>query len=105
MKKCNKPCLACPYIKEGKVIKSENGKWTSYINKSVNCNTYNLVYMIECKKENCKKRYIGETERTLKNRLAEHLGYINTKKINQATGAHFSQTGHSRDDLSITIIE
>ena len=51
--------------------------------------------MIECDISNCKKRYIGETERTLKDRLSEHIGYIKTKKLEKSTGNHFNQPGHS----------
>ena len=53
--------------------------------------------MIECQKENCKKRYVGETKRSLKYRLAEHR--------DKATGAHFNTAGHSLSDLKIIILE
>ena len=42
--------------------------------------------MLVCTKDGCKQKentqikYIGETERTLKDRSCEHIGYINTKK-------------------------
>ena len=36
--------------------------------------------MIECNLETCKEKYIGESERTLKDRISEHIGYIRTKK-------------------------
>ena len=35
--------------------------------------------MIECNKENCKMRYIGETKRIFKFRMAEHIGYVQNK--------------------------
>ena len=38
--------------------------------------------MLECNKESCRKRYIGETEREVKKRINEHLGYIRNKQTN-----------------------
>ena len=62
--------------------------------------------MIECQKTNCEEpRYIGETHRLLKHRLAEHRGYVNNKIIFQATGAHFTSPGHSVSDMTILILE
>ena len=101
MKKCNKQCLACPFIMEGKDIKS--GKLTWKINKPVNCQTSNIIYMIECNK--CNEKYIGETERQLKFRISEHKGYINNNIWSKATGAHFNLPGHSINNMSVTIIE
>ena len=88
MKKCNKPCGACPYIKEGKTIKSNNFEWT--IPQSVNCETYNVIYLIECDKNNCNEKYIGQTHRPLRMRLLEHRGYINSLFPTKATGIHFN---------------
>jgi len=102
MKKCGK-CVVCPYIKEGRSIKSEKFTWS--INKEVNCKTTNVVYLIECNKENCQKRYIGETEREFKIRISEHLGYARNKMENITTGNHFNLPGHSEKNMTFTIIE
>ena len=87
MKKCHK-CVICPFIKEGKIVKGTNVTWK--LNRELKCTTQNIVYMIECNIENCKKRYIGESERMLKDRISEHVGYIRTKKTNIATGEHLT---------------
>ena len=71
MKKCNQPdCTACPFIREGKNITINGAQWR--LMKNFNCNSYNIVYAIVCKKETCKQIYLGETKHTLKSRLAEH---------------------------------
>lgn len=57
MKKCGK-CIACCLIKEGRSIKSNETTWT--LNREYDCNSKNVVYMLECDKDNCKKRYVGE---------------------------------------------
>ena len=61
--------------------------------------------MIECKKDNCNMRYIGETKRILKFRLADHRGYVSNMDEKTATGEHFNLPGHSLSDLSIVILE
>ena len=66
-----------------------------------------ICYMLVCTKENCiqkdkfQKLYIGETERTLKDRISEHIGYINTKKYTEAAGEHFNSQGHSKLDMKV----
>ena len=50
-------------------------------------------------------KYIGDTERELKERIQEHLGYIRNGKINQATGDHFNLDGHFIFDMKVTVIE
>ena len=57
MKRCEDNCTSCPYIIEAKRIKNYGISW--FINKKINCKSYNLVYAIICKKENCKLAYIG----------------------------------------------
>ena len=102
MKKCGKWCTACPFVKEGTSVQIDNkNKWK--INQNVNCSTTNIVYLIECIK--CKERYVGESERSLKCRLADHRGYVSNNNFETATGAHFNQPGHNLSHLSITIIE
>ena len=104
MKKCNETnCTSCPYIREGKEITINGKKWN--ISNQINCNTYNIVYAIICKKDSCKQVYIGETKRILKFRLADHRGYVVNQDTSQATGLHFNLPGHSLADLSITAIE
>ena len=104
MTKCNTPnCTACAYILETKEVKINGVSWK--INKKLNCNNYNIVYGIICKKDKCKEVYIGETKRRLKFRLSDHRGYVVNKLTNTATGHHFNLPGHSLADLSVTIIE
>ena len=102
MSKCNSQnCMACPFIKEGKEVKINGVSWK--INKQLNCKSFNVVYAIICKKDNCKEAYIGETKQMLKSRLAQHRGYVQNNI--EATGQHFNLPGHSLADLMVTIIE
>ena len=71
----------------------------------MNCKSYNIVYAIICKKENCKQTYTGETKKFLKSRLDDHHGYIVNSHTNRATGDHFTQPGHSLADLQVSVLE
>jgi len=102
-KKCTNYCIICPYVKETKEVKGTHLKWK--MKTQITCQSSNLVNMISCQKENCKLNYISESERTIKDRICEHLGYIRTKKVNQATGYHFNLPGHSQADLKVIGLE
>ena len=104
MSLCGRACTAWPYVKPGRQIRlSENKYWE--INKNLNCQSLNVIYLIECDKNNCKERYVGETGRIFKFRLDEHRGYIINKDESQATGAHFNLPGHSLANMKSTILE
>ena len=101
MRKCGRQCHACPYIKEEKELKCGETNWK--LSKSLNCKDKNVIYMIECNK--CYSKYIGETERELKDRLSDHKTYIRSEKSNQPVGEHFNLPGHSIDNLTVIILE
>jgi hypothetical protein len=104
MKKCGKNCLICPYINETKHIKGNNFTW--FLTQNFSCKSHNnIIYMIECNKPKCNQRYIGETERTLHDRICEHVGYIRTLKYEKATGYHFNLPGHSLANMKVSILE
>ena len=48
-------------------------------------------------------QYIGQSNRSLKERLREHLNYID--KNTEATGKHFNLLGQSKWDLKATVLE
>ena len=50
-------------------------------------------------------QYIGESERTLRDRFSEHKGYVVNSKLTKATGEHFNLKGHKVSDMRITILE
>ena len=103
MKKCGSNCTSCPYIEEGNKVKINSTEWK--IKNKFDCNFYNVIYAILCKKEKCKQVYIGETRRLLNFRVADHRGYVSRQETDKATGAHFTMPGHSLADLRVTIID
>ena len=71
------------------------------LTKHHTCEDKNICYIIDCKK--CGMQYIGETERSLKERFSEHVSYVRNQK--EATGHHFNLPGHSQSDMSISVLE
>ena len=104
MTKSKTNCPECPYVQERQSVKK--GKYTWSINDQVDCDTENIVYLIQCNKENCQINiYVGETERKARERISEHRGYIYRKEKIFATGEHFNQPGHSLANMKFTILE
>ena len=103
MKRCPYDCNNCPYIQQGKTVKASASDYIHDIESAVNCQTKNLVYCISC--DRCLEQYVGETEKTLSQRFAQHRGYVNNQKLDQATGEHFNLPGHSLSDMKVTILE
>ena len=100
---CMKQCINCPFINTEKKIKGPNFTWN--INGHFTCETNNIIYMIECKKDYCKSRYVGQSGQKCAQRMAQHRGYVNNRNLNQPTGNHFNQPGHSVSDMKITVLE
>ena len=103
MKKCGGNCTVCPYVREGKRIKINGKEWK--LNQELNCKSNNVVYAVICNKDNCREVYIGETKRYIKSRLDNHRGYKVNQKLDQATGYHFNQPGHSLSDMTLSVLE
>ena len=104
MRRCGKSgCPACPYIQPGQTFKAEATNHTVDLHTEADCNTCNLVYAISCGVARCRQQYIGQTSKSLKERLQQHLGYVNRNV--EATGRHFNLPGHDKSDLKITVVE
>ena len=106
MKKCNS-CLACSYIMEGKTIdgKSYNGKKFKWnIGRALSCDSKNIIYILVCDKDSCKKQYIGMTQ-DFRERIYQHVGYVRNKTLTRATGEHFNLPGHAMNNMKFSILE
>jgi predicted GIY-YIG superfamily endonuclease len=94
-------CFLCKQVKETVRAKSTVSGFEIRIEGNYNCNSMNVVYLLECMR--CNKQYIGETEKFRK-RMNNHRSQC---KLNPdtATYAHRMQTGHSFEDIEITILK
>ena len=100
-------CLTCPNIDAGRTTYtfSTTGE-TRKIKQHLTCKSNNLTYMIECKK--CKKQYIGETKRSLRERFTEHRQATNNSDHANASAAvptHFNLPSHSVKDMLLIPLE
>ena len=100
-------CLTCPNIDDGRTTYtfSTTGE-TREIKQHITCKSNNLTYMIECKK--CKKQYIGETKRSLRERFTEHRQATNNSDHASASAAvptHFNLPSHSVKDMLLIPLE
>ena len=107
--RCGCPnCLTCPYISEGLTQYTFFSTGEKCCIKShLNCNTKNLIYMIQCNR--CQLQYIGETKRSLKDRFNEHRRTVDNphnKSSPTTAGKHFLLTpNHSSNDMQLIPIE
>jgi hypothetical protein len=97
--KCNsKRCLCCDFIVTGSSFHDRKRSVDLNITNSFNCNSTNVIYLISCKK--CAVQYIGQTGRTLRDRLNNHRSTIITRK-KTAIAIHFNEPFHCLNDLTI----
>jgi hypothetical protein len=94
-------CECCLYIKtQSEFVSKHNAKELTITGK-LDCNSKNIIYLIECSL--CGEQYVGETERTLRERLNNHLSDIRQYK-ETGVAEHFNQLNHIASDLQITPI-
>ena len=100
-------CLTCPHIDHGRTTYTfTNTGEVRQIKQHITCKSTNLTYMIECLR--CKKQYIGETKRMLRERFKEHRQATNNPNHSNATAAvptHFNLPGHSSKDMRLIPLE
>ena len=104
--KCNNIyCKICPLSTDIKVLPL-NKKLKFPIACSSDCSTSNFIQVIKCKK--CRAFYIGQSYRTVRERLNEHIYNINNfipfiKNIS-STSIHFNLLNHSLNDFNFCIL-
>ena len=100
-------CLTCPHIDNERTNYTVNNTGeVREIKQQMTWKSTNLIYMIECKR--CKKQYIGETKRTLRERFKEHRQASNNPSHANASAAvptHFNLPDYSIDDTRLIPLE
>ena len=95
-------CKACIYIIRSNAFQSFTNKTNFKFKSRFTCKSSNLVYLITCRY--CNLQYVGQTGRTLADRINDHLSTIRTKK-SKPIALHFNLPNHSIRDFAITAIE
>ena len=96
-------CQTCKsYAPPTKSCKIYSTSETINVKNKIYCDSRNILYLITCQK--CHKQYIGETGRTLRDRLNDHKSAIKNRSKTPIS-IHFNDQNHSVLDLKITPIE
>ena len=96
--KCqHKKCLCCNFISNMSYLPIFQS-CPLPISQPLSCNSNNIIYLIHCTK--CRKNYIGQTKRPLKDRLTNHRSNIKTKKLTPIS-IHFNLPQHTLNNLKI----
>ena len=95
-------CLCCKHMNNTSFYRDSNSSKTFSITENFNCSSSEIIYMIECNL--CHKIYIGQTKRSLRDRLNNHISDIKLRK-QTAVAIHFNQPLHSFVNLTLTIIK
>ena len=99
--KCNKPCIICDYVFPSKEFRSTHTGEKFKINGEFTCFTSSVIYLTTCTK--CFKQYVGQTGRTLKDRIAEHVRDV--RKGEKTSGTHYNLPDHVHANMKVQIIE
>jgi hypothetical protein len=99
---CKKGCECCLIISE-KEIRDTSGKRTYNTVTNVNCQDRNVVYAIRCVQCDIVV-YVGETERTVGERMKEHIRDVRTR-TEKPINTHFDDGHHKPDTLSFSVLE
>lgn len=101
-KKCGKKnCKTCPFLTETNTILNTKNKLVP-LKENLDCRTEGVIYAIRC--TNCDLLYVGQTSRTLHDRLTEHRSNISTNKLT-TIATHFNDVCPNIEFLSIVPLE
>lgn len=95
-------CRACNYVTETNSFRSTTNGTVFQVRGNVTCKTTHVVYLITCRY--CNLQYVGETSRSLADRINDHLSCIRTGK-QTPIALHFNSAHHSSADFTINGIE
>jgi hypothetical protein len=100
-KRLNSP--RCPKATAQGNVKSLITKQTYRTPKYVSCESRNVIYCIECTQ--CGKQYIGETKRSFRIRISEHIGDVKNNRNYKPVAKHFNSRNHNIRNMKKTILE
>ncbi|XP_059821812.1 uncharacterized protein LOC132391972 [Hypanus sabinus] len=90
-------CYTCRYTSSLTTI--QGPRQSFQVRRHFTCESAGAVYCVRCSR--CGLLYIGETQRRLGDRFAEHLRSVCQRKQDLPVATHFNSTSHSHSDMSI----
>ena len=98
----SKRCSCCKHVPGTKHITSSNNGMIFPLKDKLNCLSSNIIYVISCSL--CHKQYVGETGRTLRQRLNNHRSNIGCDK-GDPVADHFNLPLHNLAHITICPIQ
>ncbi|XP_053568734.1 usherin [Bombina bombina] len=93
----SRKCTSCSYATLGDTFKSTGDEKSFKIKEYINCNTSYVIYLLTCKL--CNIKYVGQTTRTLKTRILEHLRSIGDENSDTPVALHFKNEHNGNKSL------
>lgn len=97
-------CLCCQQMSRQETVFTSDGRCSFKLPLNTTCDTTKSVYLAECRKCNKCNRYIGQTARPLRERVAGHRAAYKNKK-NMPLYRHLHRQQHQFADLRFTVLE
>ena len=100
-------CHTCQHIQDQtRTVTFYNTNKTFDIRQSLNCNSTNLIYLLQCRRclrnKKTDYQYIEQTGRRIRDRLNGHRReIINRRSDTSGVAEHFCKPGHSVHDLQL----
>lgn len=100
---CNKPrCKVCPHMTTTQRATSTASDYYVNIKGNFNCDSANVVYLLECTV--CRQQYIGQTETPFRIRFNNHRSHAKSCPY-LPLSRHVNSPGHAFEHLKATILE
>ena len=107
-----KKCKICPFVTSSTTFcksVSNYGEYKIRGGMKMNCNTSNVVYLVQCK--TCNSQYVGSCTTTFRKRfnnyVSKHRNYLKGEFVEQKSFYdHFAQDDHrGKEDWNFTLID
>ncbi|XP_064461611.1 uncharacterized protein LOC135371549 [Ornithodoros turicata] len=95
-------CQICKSMQHTTIAESTSSHFRVTIRANLDCNSSNVIYLLQCNA--CQAQYVGQTKTAFRIRFNNHRSDV-TKEPNLPVSRHFSQPGHSINDVSIFLLQ
>lgn len=104
-KKCKqRNCILCDKLTTTGFVTSTALKRKFQIKPGItpmSCDSTRVVYLLQCRRVSCKRQYVGQTTRKLRDRIIDHIQPIHPHPV----ARHFSGDPHNMSDMTVLPLE
>lgn len=95
-------CKVCKHMQTTTVVESTNSHFKYFIHAKLNCDSSNVVYLLECGV--CGIQYIGQTDTAFRKRFNNHRAHVRSLP-NLPLSRHINSENHPFDSIKITLLQ